>query len=366
MASRTLPNLALKGFWLLGEDGWKTENDLNLLKLSVLTQGGAISKVAATPGAPTDGDVHIFDETHPTQPNAVAIRDDGAWVYVTPSEGWLVYNRAANYFEVFDGTVWAELATGGGGGGATAIDDLTDVDTTTTAPSVGDVLEWDGSNWVPAAPSGGGGGGGVSPFWASDPTPPVVADFGVPAYGTNVGTAILSDTGRGVLFGTYPTAINLMAIQLLPLAHPGGSWTMDMLLHHSGRFRDHRSIGLYVRNTTSGKITTFAVGHSGAPYYLIQNYNDINTFNATAYALDDRGAMVTPIWLRLKYISTGTPRFEFWASRDGEQYYYIESYNVSSYVVSFDQVGVFYNGLNNGVAGVNGAGTALLMSADIY
>jgi hypothetical protein len=38
----------------------------------------------------------------------------------------------------------------------TSADGLSDVDTTTSAPSVGDVLEWDGSNWVPAAPSGGG------------------------------------------------------------------------------------------------------------------------------------------------------------------------------------------------------------------
>ena len=38
----------------------------------------------------------------------------------------------------------------------TSIDGLSDVDTATSAPTVGDVLEWDGSNWVPATPSGGG------------------------------------------------------------------------------------------------------------------------------------------------------------------------------------------------------------------
>lgn len=54
----------------------------------------------------------------------------------------------------WDGTNWVP-ATPSGGGGATEIDDLTDVDTTTSAPSVGDVLEWDGDNWVPATPSGG-------------------------------------------------------------------------------------------------------------------------------------------------------------------------------------------------------------------
>lgn len=38
----------------------------------------------------------------------------------------------------------------------TSVDGLSDVDTTTATPTVGDVLEWDGSNWVPAEPSGGG------------------------------------------------------------------------------------------------------------------------------------------------------------------------------------------------------------------
>jgi hypothetical protein len=47
------------------------------------------------------------------------------------------------------------------GGGASAIDDLSDVDTTTSAPNNGDVLTWvtADSEWAPAAPSGGGGGG---------------------------------------------------------------------------------------------------------------------------------------------------------------------------------------------------------------
>jgi len=40
-----------------------------------------------------------------------------------------------------------------------SIDTHSDVDTTTTAPSVDDALVWDGSNWVPAAQTGGSGAG---------------------------------------------------------------------------------------------------------------------------------------------------------------------------------------------------------------
>lgn len=45
--------------------------------------------------------------------------------------------------------------TGAGSGGATSIDELTDVDTSTTTPFVGQTLVWDGANWVPGDSSEG-------------------------------------------------------------------------------------------------------------------------------------------------------------------------------------------------------------------
>lgn len=45
--------------------------------------------------------------------------------------------------------------TGAGSGGATSIDELTDVDTSTTTPFVGQTLVWDGVNWVPGDSSEG-------------------------------------------------------------------------------------------------------------------------------------------------------------------------------------------------------------------
>lgn len=122
MAARDLPNLGLKAGYDPGENGWGDNMTLNLLKLSILTQGVAINKVAAEPGTPAAGDVYILDETHATHPNEVIVFDgpvgSEAWVYIVPSEGWLIFNQTANYYEKFDGTVWAELATGGGGGAA--------------------------------------------------------------------------------------------------------------------------------------------------------------------------------------------------------------------------------------------------------
>lgn len=107
MAQRVLPGIGLTAFWDLGYDGWKVENDGNLLLLSALVQASVLSVVSATPGSPTDGDMHIFDASHPTQPNKLALRDNGAWVYVTPKEGAWVYNQATDSYFVFNGAGWA-------------------------------------------------------------------------------------------------------------------------------------------------------------------------------------------------------------------------------------------------------------------
>ena len=45
---------------------------------------------------------------------------------------------------------------GGGAGSVSVIDDLLDVDTSTVAPQMGDILKWNGSQWVPDATAGSG------------------------------------------------------------------------------------------------------------------------------------------------------------------------------------------------------------------
>lgn len=118
MAARTLPNIGLEGGYDERESGWAEGMTANLLMLAVLVQSGVIDKVSATPGSPDPGDIYLFDDTHPTEANAVAVFEgdtgDETWTFYEPLEGWLVYNRAEGYYEKFDGTAWAELETGGG------------------------------------------------------------------------------------------------------------------------------------------------------------------------------------------------------------------------------------------------------------
>lgn len=110
MAARTLPNLGLKAFYTLGEDGWGDDMSLNLLKLSVLVQGGVSAKVAAEPGSPSEGDIVLLDESHSTYPNQIAIYDDSEWKYLgEPSVGWCVFNQDTGIFVVFGGSTWENM-----------------------------------------------------------------------------------------------------------------------------------------------------------------------------------------------------------------------------------------------------------------
>lgn len=88
----------------------------------------------------------LQDGTHATRPDATAV---GNGTLYACSDHGLIYQS--------DGAAWATWATLGGG--STALDDLSDVDTSTTAPATNDVLTFDGAVWGPAAASGGGGSG---------------------------------------------------------------------------------------------------------------------------------------------------------------------------------------------------------------
>src|SRR4051812_44407903 len=108
MADRTLAgSLGLKGDWTLGEDGWKTDMDDNLLWLSVLTQGRFVDVVTPEPAVPTQGMVYIMASGDPTHPNQVAVYDNGAWHYRAPLVGWRLYDTTLNVFHQWNGTSWA-------------------------------------------------------------------------------------------------------------------------------------------------------------------------------------------------------------------------------------------------------------------
>lgn len=74
---------------------------------------------------------------------------------ITPNQGELIYTTDTKTLYVGDGTTPGGriVSSGGGGGGATALSELTDVVIDT--PLLGEVLTWDGADWVNAAPEAG-------------------------------------------------------------------------------------------------------------------------------------------------------------------------------------------------------------------
>lgn len=104
---RALPGLALNAFWTLGSNGYKTQMDENFRMLSALVQPRVKSSVASVPGSPANGDIHRI--TAGGDINKIAVRDNGAWVYYVPQEGWMFYDQAADARLLFDGTNWITI-----------------------------------------------------------------------------------------------------------------------------------------------------------------------------------------------------------------------------------------------------------------
>lgn len=112
---RTLPGLGLTGFWTPGSVGWGSGMNANLLTLSAVAQLSVIA-ISALPGSPVNGDIYI-NTTAGANVNKVAVRDNGAWVYLPPQTGWSAYNRADGKVYVYNGTSWAAVQTPPDAGG---------------------------------------------------------------------------------------------------------------------------------------------------------------------------------------------------------------------------------------------------------
>lgn len=106
MALRTLPGLGLNGDWAKGAADWDTGMNENLLKMSALVNLSVLSRTTSLPGSPTDGMLFINPETAPSYGGQIAIRDAGAWVYLAPKEGWVVWVADEKQFVVYSDTGW--------------------------------------------------------------------------------------------------------------------------------------------------------------------------------------------------------------------------------------------------------------------
>lgn len=166
-----------------------------------------------------------------------------------------------------------DLAAGGASTGTGLIDGLNDVDTSTTAPQVGNVLTWDGFNWIPGA---GGTGSG-------EPTTPVEP----PCYLTP-GSYIPKD--RGSYLNSSDAAsttgdfyIRFSDVLGVPLAKGSGNIIL------------YKSDGTLVQTVSASSITidnnivkvTFSERELGVDYYVLMSAGVVTYNGCISPAITD-------------------------------------------------------------------------------
>lgn len=113
MTERILPGIGLTGYWDQGAP-WKVGGDQNWLRSSVLTQLAVESATTSLPASPLNGVIYIVP-VGDANANQIAARDNGAWVYMPPQEGWTAYARDTQTVVVFDGVAWTPPLAGSDG-----------------------------------------------------------------------------------------------------------------------------------------------------------------------------------------------------------------------------------------------------------
>ena len=104
---RQLPGIGLHAYWTPGSNGWNTQHDPDTRKASVLIQLAVEDIVSSLPGSPAQGDIYITTEAG--HANEVAAYDNAAWVYYTPGEGWIAFEKSSGLHYKFDGSNWTPL-----------------------------------------------------------------------------------------------------------------------------------------------------------------------------------------------------------------------------------------------------------------
>lgn len=115
MASRTFANLGLRGGYAAGEDGWGDAATEDLRKLSIMAQPVVFSFVASLPDAPTNGDRHILsaEDSNSGNIHSIIYYDVDTWIYISPLEGWEVWNIGDSNKYRFTGGAWAVIPGSG-------------------------------------------------------------------------------------------------------------------------------------------------------------------------------------------------------------------------------------------------------------
>lgn len=110
MPASNLPNIGLFYGWGVGESGWGTPMNLNLLVSDTMLSPAIEDVVNDPPASPAVGQMWQVDGT-PTgafvgHEKALAIWDGAAWQFVAPKEGFRVYRKSNKRYRVYRDAAW--------------------------------------------------------------------------------------------------------------------------------------------------------------------------------------------------------------------------------------------------------------------
>lgn len=204
----------------------------------------------------------------------------------------------------------------------------------------GNVLQTNGAGadptWVPQSGGGGGGGGGVSPFWPSEPTPPVATDYTL-VKGPSVTGEVLAQTTRGIFLGCDGAGADRTVIAERPL-NPANPWRFTAFMAPASGIRPNVSFGLFIRDSVGGRLQEFCFAGEGATMRVFL-WNSLDSFNSNPYSDSGNTRMFTPLWMRIEK-SGGDVIFS--GSRDGEYFFEIARVASTFWIASPDRIGLIH------------------------
>ena len=113
MAASTDVRFGLSYAWSLGESGWNTGMDANLLKLGRVGVHLSVKDrdLTAPPGSPISGDTYIVGATATgawaTHDKHVAVWTGAAWAFYVPRVGWVAYVEDEEKLSAYKAAGWS-------------------------------------------------------------------------------------------------------------------------------------------------------------------------------------------------------------------------------------------------------------------
>lgn len=306
MSQHTLPGIGLTGFWDRGAD-YKDGMDQNLLSLSALTQLVVESRTTALPGSPADGLIYIVRSDDATNPNKIAIRDNGAWVYRTPQTGWRAYVKDSATDVRFSGSAWTVVSSGGGS--AIAVKD--EGATVLASPSsinfvgAGVTATNDGAGGVNVTVAGGSGS--VTSLENALTAPPVAANWikqNFDATKTHLDDFTSPVPGVRIREDIYPYG-NTNLVRYALRAVPSTRWQVTARLRRHTRVTNFMAWGMVVRDSASGRSVIFGFDWEAGGFGGVKMSND-TTYESYFGMGGNQMPYQSDIWFRLAFDGTNS------------------------------------------------------------